>query len=133
MNRIVGRCDRIALHVPTGRRYLVQEVKRNEDGTGIVFCWGEVEAFDDLRTYHGPSLQLPLHDCQIAPCFKDRQLVTELAIQGCEVAGKRYWFRGSNGQMCIEKGPQRREPNGPNFRAAMGSLHNLFKRRRRNR
>lgn len=94
MNRIVGRCDRIALHTPTDRKYLVQQVNRDY---GVVFCWGEVEGFKGLRTYHGPSIQLPIAECQVAPCYKTEQLVTELAIQRCKVEGRPYWFtRGGN-------------------------------------
>ena len=99
MNRIVGKCDRIALHVPTGRKYLVQQVRRDY---GTVFCWGEVEAFRGLKTYHGQSIQLPIEEVQIAPCFKDAQLVTELAIQRCRVEGRPYWFTAS-GRMRVGK------------------------------
>ena len=99
MNRIVGRCNRIALHVPTGRLYLVQQVQRQYNA---VFCWGEVEGFKGLRTYHGRGKQFPIEEVQVAPCLKDEQLITKLAIQRCEVEGRPYWFT-RRGNMRIGK------------------------------
>ena len=106
MNRVVGKCERIALHVPTGRKYLVQQVNRDY---ATVFCWGEVESFQGLRTYHGKSIQLPIGEAQVAPCFKDTQLVTELAIQRCRVEGRPYWFTRSGAMRVGKPEPARLE------------------------